>query len=145
MRKPQLIEIARLARPGQLILPKQARSLLAYLAEIESSLPFVTIKLTSLLTALLDQKNTHLFSPEKSLEFLKTLADIVELLDRLIAIARNHPDPQNREFKRGWLLAVWKPSNKSTICAITWHILESICAPKISHRNAIKVFFLTCS
>ncbi len=102
MRKPQLIEIARLARQGQLISPKEARSLLADLAEIESSLPSVTIQLTSLLTALLNHENTHLFSPEKSLEFLDTLADIAELLDRLIAIARNHPDPPEPGVQEGF-------------------------------------------
>ncbi len=101
MRKPQLIEIARLARQGQLILPKEARSLLADLAEIESHLPSVTTQLTSL-TALLYRENTQLFSPEKSLKFLDTLADIVELLDRLIAIARNHPDPPEPGVQEGF-------------------------------------------
>ncbi len=106
---PQLIEIGRLARQGRLIALKEARILLTDLAKIESDLPHLIIKLTTQVTALLNQEKytlqkgeKQILSPEASFQILQTFTNTVELWDRLIAIARNHPDPPEPGAEEGF-------------------------------------------
>jgi len=99
---PQLIEIARLARQGQLITPKEARILLADLAEIEANLPTIAQNLTILVAAEFNSNIQPIYQPEKCLDLIQNLTEIGEFLDKLMAIGRNHPDPEEPGVKEGF-------------------------------------------
>lgn len=99
----QLEEVARLAHQGQLIAPKQGRALLEDLEEIESGLRQKLVRLSTQVTTLGDKiHNSEIPSSEERFELLHSLTETVEFLDRLIAIARNHPDPPEPGVEEGF-------------------------------------------
>lgn len=100
---PELVEIARLAHHSKLLAPKQARALLDDLGEIESALPHKLVSLSTQVTTLGDKiGNGEIPSPEERFEVLHSLTETGELLDRLIAIARSHPDPPEPGVEEGF-------------------------------------------
>lgn len=99
---PQLAEIARLAHQRKLTPPKQARVLLADLDEIKSSLPALFARLSVLVLVFGDniQKGQQP-DAEARFELLDQLTKTVESVERLAAIARNHPDAPEPGVEEG--------------------------------------------
>jgi hypothetical protein len=99
---PQLIEVARLAHQGKLTSPKRARVLFRDLEQIESELPPLVVNLSEWVMRLADKShNQQILSPEQSFELTRNFGQTIELLDRLMAIARNHPDPPEPGVESG--------------------------------------------
>ncbi len=99
---PQLIEIARLAWQRQLIAPRAARILLADLAEIEANLPVAVQNLTDLVLTNFNTNKQPDVQSEKGLNLVENLTKIGGYLDKLMALARNHPDPKEPGVKEGF-------------------------------------------
>ncbi|MGI0497855.1 hypothetical protein [Arthrospira sp. PLM2.Bin9] len=100
---PQLQEIARLAYQRQLTSPKQARALLSDLDHIESSLPGLFNSLSALISDFGENiKNGNQPDSKQRFELLDSLTETIEFLERLTAIARNHPDAPEPGFEEGF-------------------------------------------
>ena len=89
---PALAEVARLAYKRELVSPKQAQMLFEELEEIESKLPPLFTDLWVGVTGWVENGGTSATPSEARFGLLHPLTQMVELLDRLTAIARNHPD-----------------------------------------------------
>ena len=100
---PVLAEIARLAHQGQLIAPKEARALFADLDQIESTLPSMLQNLTARVTTLGEMiLDEQIPSPQERFALSHSLTETLELTERLMAIARNHPAPPEPGVEEGF-------------------------------------------
>ncbi len=99
---PILAELARLAYKRELVSPKQAEILLKELETIESELLPLFNDLRDWLDGL-KQKGDHssMTLSKSGFGLLESLTAIVEPVDRLIAIARNHPDAPEPGVEEG--------------------------------------------
>lgn len=99
---PILMEIARLARDRQLVSPAHAQSLLSDLTKIEETLPNVLLQLSLCVSNLqTGLEGGATLTPKESFELTQTVTQLTQPLERLLEIARDHPDPSEPGVEEG--------------------------------------------